>query len=288
MYLLKRDWKVEIDREDVEKTDDVTVIDYNVNSFYYYDGILSVVNEIYLNLIKTGVNHELLSAIAKIVELLNNLNHFCTKLDNLSNEEKLIEDFMSKFDTFKYKCLSEFDMSNNIKIFKAKNITNEEINSIKANYKANFKETLAEDFVDVRDNYLDYYVSDLDDEGYYEIISCNTKTKVISVMENSDNKTIINELLKVFRTISSIEKERISLDKYYFFEITRNGFHREILYIINKLLLALNYLFNCSSFRDNQYYIFDKIEIDKRINSDLNKYLEHAKIIAFNQTSSKF
>lgn len=284
MYLLKRDWKVEIDREEVEKTDDITIIDYNVNSFYYYDGLLSLINEIYLNLIKTNVNHGLLSAIAKIVELLNNLNHFCTKLDNLSNEEKLIYDFMSKFDTFKYKNLSEFDMSNNIKIFKAKNITNEEINSIKAN----FKETLAEDFVDVRDNYLDYYVSDLDDEGFYQIISCTTKTKVISVMENSYNKTILDELLNVFRAISSIKKERMSLDKYYFFEITRNGFHREILYIINKLLLDLNYLFNCSSFRDNEYYIFDEVEIDKRINFDLDKALEHAKNIALNQTSSKF
>ena len=286
MYTLKRNWNYEICTEDVKKTDDITVIDYGVRTFYYYKDVLSVVNEIYLTLLKMGINNELLNAITKIVEKLNNLQHFHTEL-NLSDEEAFTQNYLNKFDTFEYKKLSEFDKSTNIKVFKPRNVTNEEINSIERSYKASFKERLNEDFVDVRDNYLDYYVGDLEDD-FYSLISCQKETRVISIMDNSNPKTILKEMLDVFRAISNISKDTISLDTYYFFEVTKIGFHREIIYIINKLLLALNYLFNSSSFRNNKYYFFDELEIDNRANFDLDIALEHAKIVATNQLSHKF
>lgn len=282
MYLLKRDWKIDVDTEDVKKTNDITVIDYGVRNFYYYKDVLTVVNEIYLTLFKIGINNELFKVIENIVERLNNLQHFHSEL-SLSDEEVFTKDYINKFNTFKYKKISEFDKSTNIKIFKTKYISKEEISKIEGNYKARYSDEID----DVRGNYLDYYVGDIEDD-FYPLISCQKDTKVISIMDNSNPKTILDEMLKVFRAISNISKDTVELDTYYFFEFTRTGFHREVIYIVNKLLLALNYLFNSSSFRNNDYYVFDEMEIENRANFDLDIELEHAKKVAMYQLSHKF
>ena len=98
MYALKRKWKFDIGAKDISWSEDLGVIDYNIRYFYQYSNVLSVINEIYIRLIRKGINNELLDAISNIVEKLNNLVHFQYGWD-YKDEDTLVNEYLKLFDT---------------------------------------------------------------------------------------------------------------------------------------------------------------------------------------------
>lgn len=252
--------------EEIKNNKDITIIDYGVSCFKTYKDVLSVVNEIYLQLLRKGINQELSQVILNILEKLNNLKHFEVSLDNISNEDEFIQMYLNKFETFNYQKFSEFDKSNSIRILKAKPIEAEEM--------AKFEEIrFYNDRVDyLEKNYSDGYFVFFDKDGVIKLISCSKG--VISIMEKNDPDTILSELIKLFQEISMIPRNKITLKKFYNFEITDRGIHNEIIYLINRLMMGLNYLFNSASFNDNELYSFDELELNMRVNFDLDNQLE--------------
>ena len=275
MYALKRKWKFDIGAKDISWSEDLGVIDYNIRYFYQYSNVLSVINEIYIRLIRKGINNELLDAISNIVEKLNNLVHFQYGGD-CKDEDTLVNEYLKLFDTFKYQKLSEFSKETNIKVHKVQYISNDIINQLNDNYKASFNK----EYEDIRDNYKGFYIGSLSEDGEsYPLISCHNDMKVISILSNTDNDTVLKGLLEVFRAIYSIDKEDLFLEKYYRFHMTRGRIHKEIVCLINNLLKALNYLFNSTSFRENEYYLFDRYELERRVDIDIEAWLSHTKAL---------
>jgi hypothetical protein len=270
MDIVKRDWRYDLDSNKFKSYDNITVIDYDVHNFYYYDSVLNVVNEIYSRLFSRGIDGDLYKAIGNIVEKLNNLKHFVYDFDR-QDDEKMIRGYLGLFDTFKYKSLSEFNKSNNIKIYKTKYISNDEIQAIERSYKSRFDINSE----DLKERYLDYYLGDLNKEDdCYPLVSCQEGRRIITVLENDSPNTILNGLLDVFRKVCNIDTgDCVVMDTYYRFNLVRTGIHKEITHIINRLLHALNYLFNSTSFRENRYHIFDRYEVDRRVDADINEVL---------------
>ena len=273
MYLLKRDWKLDIDNYDIPRSEDIGVIDYGVEYFKSYKDVLSVVNEIYFRLSSRSINAELYEAIGGIVEKLNNLAYFQYDKD-LKNEDTLVEDYLGLFDTFKYRKLSEFNISTNIEVHKVKCISDEVVTQLEDSYKASFKE----EYADIRDTYKDFYIGSLDDKsGSYPLISCHGDTKVLSILPNISDDTVLEGLLEVFRVICRLDRDSLYLEKYYRFYMTRRRVHNEIIHIINRLLMCLNYIFNSTSFRENEYYIFDRFEVERRTDISIEETLSYIK-----------
>lgn len=281
MDIVKRDWRYDLDSNEFKSYDNITVIDYDVHNFYYYDSVLNVVNEIYSRLFSRGIDRDLYKAIGDIVEKLNNLKHFVYDFDR-QDDEKMIRGYLGLFDTFKYKSLSEFNKSNNIKIYKTKYISNDEIQAIERSYKSRF----GINDMDLREKYLDYYLGDLDiEDDCYPLISCQEGRRVITILEDDNPNTVLNGLLDVFRKVCNIDTgDCVIMDTYYRFDLVRTGIHKEVTHILNRLLLALNYLLNSTSFRENEYYIFDKFEIDRRVDINIEEILNHIKLFIINQT----
>lgn len=261
MILRRDDWKIEVRCKEIEKIDDVTIIDYNCDSFYNYEDVLRLLNEFYMTIARESINEDLFSTITDIIEKLNNLKHFKTEYNN--DEEHFVNSVLAKFDTFEYKNISEFDMNNGISIVNPKAITEEDISEITASKKATFTERIAPSFIDITNDYMDYFARKVDD-GYMEIITCRKKASLISVISDASNKSLVKEYKMVFNKIKSLSKDCYSLKSRYLFDVTRTGFHLEIVYIINSLMTTLLHLLNSSSFNDNQYYMFDRFEIENR------------------------
>jgi len=273
MYALKRSWKLNIEVKDVPLSENIGVIDYNIRAFQRYSDVVSVVNEIYLRLYRKGMNEELLETIGGIVEKLNNLVHFQYN-DEYRNEDILVKGYLELFDTFEYKRLSEFNKETNIEVHKVQYISNTIIDQLKDNYKFSFNSK----YEDIRENYKGFYIGDLDEDGeFFPLISCHNNQKVISVLPNTDSDTVLEGLLEVFRVVSPVDKETLDLDKYFRFEMTRGMIHKEIVHLINRYLDALNYIFNSTSFRENNYYLFDKMEVVRRTDIDLYVVLDGIK-----------
>lgn len=281
MDIVKMDWKYNLGSNEFKSYDNITIIDYGVHNFYYYDSVLNVVNEICYHLFTRGIDEELYKDIVGIVEKLNNLKHFVYDF-NRQDDEEMIRGYLSLFNTFEYKSLSEFNKSNSIKIHKTKYISNDEIQAIERSYKSRFDINSE----DLKEKYLDYYLGDLNKEDdCYPLVSCQEGRRIITILKDDNPSTILNGLLDVFRKVCNIDTgDCVVMDTYYRFDLVRTGIHKEVTHMLNRLLLALNYLFNSASFRENKYYVFDKFEMDRRVNINIEEVLNHIKLIIIGQT----
>lgn len=278
MYALKKNCIYDVDINKVKRTEDVTVIDYGVRYFGFYKDTLSVINEIYLMLVRIGINDELFEEIKGIVEKLNNLSHFECDLDSFNNEDDIVDFYLGLYDTFKYKKLSEFDKSNSIQVYKAKFISNEEISRLKESLRFSSKDK------DFKLNYKDgYYIGATDKEGVFPLVSYKEDTRVISITSGSSDKVILKELLNIFTVLYKVDAENTLLDSYCCFELCKNGIHKEIITIINRLLSSLCYLFNSTSFRENNYYAFDRFELQSRVRFNLEDSISYTRKVLLSQ-----
>lgn len=75
----------------------------------------------------------------------------------------------------------------------------------------------------------------------------------------------------ILEKVSKVESNYSSSDNVTLLQMTACGLHFDHLVAINLLLKTFNYLLNSQSVKDNEMYVFDKLEVEKRI--------EHAKFI---------
>lgn len=271
MYTIKSDWSLDIDNGGIPWSIGIGVIDYNVNCFALFSSVLNVVNEIYFSLGRRGINADLYEAIGGMVEKLNNLVHFEYTKD-IRDEDVLVNDYLGLFKTFEYRKLSSFKKETSIKVHKVQYISKDIIKQLEVNYKERFNISME----DIRDNYKGYYIGDLDKEDdSYPLISCCDYRKVISVIPNTENNSILKALLEVFNMLTSLVKDVIYLEKYYHFELTKSRVHKEIAFLVDNLLQSLSYTFNSTSFRENEYYVFDRIELERRVGYNLEERLSY-------------
>lgn len=274
MYAIKSDWIFDIETRDMPWSEEIGVIDYNTRVLYTYSNVLLVVNEIYVRLIRKSIDNDLLNAIGDIVEKLNNLVHFEYTKD-IKDESVLVNDYLGLFKTFEYRKLSSFKKETSIEVHKVQYISKDIIKQLEVNYRERFSRSME----DIRDNYKGYYIGDVCEEGVYPLISCRKERTIISIVPNVNNDEVLKGLLEVFRVVCSIDKEDLYLEEYYRFSMTRGKIHKEIVHLINRLLQALNYVFNSTSFRNNEYYVFDRFEVERRVDVDIEAWLSHTKAL---------
>lgn len=255
----------------------VFVIDYNRNSFHRLEDALDVVNALYLELIKSSVNKELLKVIEDVVTTLNNFSQFVVNRSKFNNTEQFVSAVLEKFDTFKYKSISGFKMENKFNICKAEYITNDEFENVKNILQSNkglAMKTLA-----------NYFVTDIE-EGYINIISTReSKNGLIAVVQGNDSNILINEYRDVLTRLIPIDNSNIELDGYIYFEVNSLGVYKEIYHLINRYLRLLCYILNSTSFRENNYFAFDDMTIKSRM-VDLTEQIAYMKEYALNCVNS--
>lgn len=253
---------------------DMYVIDYNTRGFFEYEYILNIINEYYLEICKCSINNELFKAIEKVIEGLNNLNHFVTKLKDYRTTDEFVDAVLNKFDTFSYKKLCEFNKSSDFKINKVNIIDEIEFNIIK-NLNHTERSSLN------TNAYLLYVNKEM--EG--TLISNNNSRNLISIVQKDNPKYLIKEYATIIHKLIPLGKDNMFLDNYIYFDMSTWGFHKEILHIANMYLNLLAYIINSTSYRENDYLIFDKMTIENRM-INLNDFLPRMKEYVANSINS--
>lgn len=255
----------------------VFVIDYNRNSFHRLEDALDVANALYMELSNSSINKELLDVIGDVVATLNNFSHFVVNRSDFWDTEKFVEDVLQKFDTFSYKDISEFKKESNISVYKAEYITENELKDIKdlmQNNKELATKTLA-----------NYFVADIE-KGYINIISTKAKKSgLISIVQGNDSKVLINEYRDVLMRLIPMDNSNIELEGYIYFEVNSLGIYKEVYHLVNRYLRLLCYILNSTSFRENNYYVFDDMTIKGRM-INLTENINYMKEYALNCINS--
>lgn len=244
---------------------DIYVIDYNKRGFYEYETILNILNEFYIELCKFPINNELFNVIEEVIEVLNNLNYFVTKINDFRTTDDFVDVVLNKFDNFSYRRLCEFNKASNFKIHKVNIIDESEFNNIK-----NLNHTGKS--ISNNDDYLLY----VNKEKEGTLISNNNSQNLISIVQKDNPKYLIKEYGDIIRKLVPLEKDNMIIDNYIYFEMSTWGFHKEILHIANRYLELLLYIINSTSYRENNYFIFDDITIKNRM-VNLNDLLSNMK-----------
>lgn len=293
MIFRKDSWEevVVLNMKDDFKIEDLMLIDYNCSAFYKYEDILRFINEFYITLSKEGINKDLFEKIKTIVEMLNNLNHFVVNYSDYSDCDLYVNAILDKFKTFIYKDISEFNLNSGFTTHSIKTITQAEIDAIEKCEKASLTERLSDGFDDVSLNYKDYYGLREDTEyvsgedNYVSIVSTNSKRGLMSIVSKNEPNYLIKEYKSVLEKLTTVNKDSMNLKGYLEFEVTRTGFYKEIVHEVNKLLRTLFYLLNSTSFKKNNYYVFDDFEISRRI-CNLDDTIERIEELAIYQAKS--
>lgn len=244
---------------------DMYVIDYNTRGFFEYEYILNIINEYYLELCKLPINSELFKVIEEVIEVLNNLNHFVTKLNDYRITDYFVDAVLNKFDSFSYKKLCEFNKESNFKMNKVNIIDEVEFNNIK---NLNYSE---------RSNLnTNEYLLYVNNENEGTLIASNNSQNLISIVQKDNPKYLIKEYENTIRRLVPLDKDNMTLDNYIYFEMSTWKFHKEILHIANRYLNLLLYIINSTSYRENNYFIFDDMTIKGRM-INLNDLLPNIK-----------
>lgn len=284
MIFVKYDWETELDMnkcKEIKSADDMLIINYNTKGMWRLDDIISVINHLYLELTKKSMNKQLYEIFVDIVEKLNNLLFF--RVDK-TNEEDIIKECLSKFDEFEYKDICNMDLINNIEIIKPMKITMDEINAIKEYDNLWYSDKLGKE--DITEKYRNFYVTDINNDNSCYLINCfyhrsDDNRSILSVINS--NESIVDELTNVLRKVGCFDRDKYLFENNYLFEFCKSGYHVEIIHLINHLLKTLNYFLNSSSFRDNEFYIYDEIEFKNKL-SVYSYFIESAKNIALKQS----
>ena len=266
------------------------IIDYNTNAFCDIERILPVINELYIELIKKGTNKELLNVFSEITERLNNLAYFQLSDEEVKiNGENSINILMDRFNSFKYKSLSEFDLNTNIEFIKPIKLSKEQLEEIRDKHSNRF----ASEFSFAKEYGTSYYyypkylekfdkLNEQKKNGMEVYLSfillrdISDRTICSIIKEGTDTK--INEYKDVLNRIGKIELSMKRIENYPWVDYSKVGTHVEIVHIFNRLLNLLRYLLNSTSFRRNEYLIFDKIKVDNSL-MDFEQEIEYTKNI---------
>lgn len=267
MLFVKRDWETELNESLKEDTDvsKLEIIDYKYTNFYDYKNVLDVINQFFAEAIKNLLNKNLLKAFDNIVENLNNLSHFYVDYRKYSNDSDYVNEIAKRLDTFSYKPLSNFNLDNNFKFYKLKVISKEEIEEYKK----------IKSFKEYKGFHI-YIPKEIDEDDSVTIVSTDTEVGIYSLINKNNKKCYLNEYVELIKKVGFIDKDIRIFEKYYPISITETGFLRDITFLINHLIGTLIYLFNSSSYRDDEFYEFDKTEVFTRL-FDLTEEIENIK-----------
>lgn len=263
MFLIIRGNETSIKNLSFESNEAIHIAEYGQGGLGILSNKIGMMTELYFQLCKLDTDSKLLNKIGHIIEMLNNLKHFYVGRSGKS-EDEFVQEIMAKFESFEYRTLQNIDLSRDFKLFKVSNIENDE-----------------DEAGIIRGDSHEYGIKSEDcDKLDFNLISRSGTPRVVSIIENDETTTIIEEIMDGLRKLASSSSDRRYFQKYALFTVKECGVHSEIYVLINHLSHTLNYILNSYSFRNNGYYDFDAFEIQRMLDFDITETLKRFKTVA--------
>ena len=227
-----------------------------------YENILELINNLAYYSLKKGLNEEIKKSIIEIVSIFNNIKSLV--LDDLSNID--IDDMLERFNNLNLDSINE-DIKPTLKKYEIKNISKKEFDDFKQYEKDKLDWSKVYTDIKIPDSigYINSYADGINENIIFSKDNL-TGWGIIIKRESNPEEAIFKNLEKMFNSLGRIPLETIySFQDLGLLEISPLGLHIEIIQGLNLIVRALNYLLNSNSYKNNEYLLFDKLEIDKSI-----------------------